>query len=95
MQVKLETLEKVVHAIFEHMRDLGVEEVELEKDYYWHIPFEQKYDVYNQPTDLTIGQLTDDWQDIVNIAGDSSNILCVHLRDVSAILRYIGEKYPF
>lgn len=95
MRVKLETLEKVIHVAFEHMREHGVEELELDKDYYWNIPSEEKYDRYDQPTNLDLGQLSEDWRDIVNISENTSDILCVHLRAVSSIMRYIAEKYPF
>ena len=75
MRVKLETLEKVAHLIFEHMRDLEVEEVEIDNDYYWNIPFEQKYDRYEPPTDLDLGQLSEDWRDIINVAENRIDIV--------------------
>ena len=93
MRVKLETLEKVVHVIFEHMRDLEVEEVELDNDYYWNIPFEKKYDRYDSPTDLDLGQLSEDWQDIINVVENRKSCSGWDLRAVSSILRYIGEKH--
>lgn len=94
MRVDLVVLEKVAQATFKHMKELGIEHVELEMDYYWNIPSEEKYDPYNKPADLNLGQLSDDWQDIVDIAENRNDSLGCDLVRLSSILRYIGEKHP-
>jgi hypothetical protein len=34
--------------------------VTVEGDYYWHLPLEPAFDMSKQPTEFTVGQLSDD-----------------------------------
>ncbi|NEE04784.1 hypothetical protein G1H10_31945 [Phytoactinopolyspora halotolerans] len=57
--VSIETLEKAFELLITHVRETKGSSLLLEKDYYWAIPPEQLYDVYHQPSRLTIGQLSE------------------------------------
>jgi hypothetical protein len=34
--------------------------IELEGDFYWHLPIESAFKIATEPNDLSVGQLTDD-----------------------------------
>lgn len=38
--------------------------VELDADYYWHLAVDDAFDVANEPKALTVGQVSDDLQEI-------------------------------
>jgi hypothetical protein len=65
--------------------------VELPSDYYWDIPEGEKYNPYQKPSDLTLGQLTDDWSELNKVLEGSAEPISYHFVWLAAILRAIGE----
>lgn len=65
--------------------------VVLDKDYFWSIPPDERYDVYNTPADLTIGQLSDSLEFLKPLLADPDDALTYHLVWLADILRAIGE----
>lgn len=93
MEIDLNILESAVNKIFSNMRSRGLNNVTLDADFYWNIPSETLYDPYTEPTELNIGQLDEDYENLVQISNE--NLLIGHnLKSVAALLRYLSEKYP-
>ncbi len=89
--MEIEKLRVITNLIFDHIRDdLKIEEVSLDKDFYWGIPTELLYDV-EKPNDLDMGQLSDDLEFLSKIENkeEAVSIMFTHL---APLLRYIGEK---
>lgn len=94
MEVDLNVLEGAVNKIFSEMRRKGLGSVSLDTDFYWDIPSEMLYDPYTEPTDLNIGQLEEDYENLVQMS--NKNMLIGHnLKNIAVLLRYLSEKYPF
>ncbi|BCQ36913.1 hypothetical protein [Erwinia rhapontici] len=94
MEVDLNVLEGAVNKIFSEMRRKGLGSVSLDTDFYWNIPSEMLYDPYTEPTDLNIGQLEEDYENLVQMS--NKNMLIGHnLKNIAVLLRYLSEKYPF
>ena len=93
MKIKISDLKAVLDAIFNSMKDDGIYEFELEKDYYWKIGKDEIYD-HDDPKDLTLGQLYDDWHLLKTILNDESEADSFHLEYLAPILRYIAD-YQF
>ena len=91
MSIDIDRLEKATSAIFRHLRDLGINSVDLEKDFYWDIEKEQRYEPYQEPTEMNLGQLADNWQEIEKIASGDAQAIGYALVWVAALYRYIGE----
>jgi hypothetical protein len=77
-QINLKVLQSAVNAILDHLlEDFGIENVTIEdeKNSYWDCPYPEMYDVSMQPSDLTVGQLSDDF-DFVKLVrrGQSADI---------------------
>ncbi|MBP2168266.1 hypothetical protein J2125_001458 [Erwinia toletana] len=93
MEIDLDVLESAVQKIFSDMRSQGVNSVPLEADFYWNIPSEALYDPYNKPADLDIGQLEEDYENLVQTS-KRDLLIGYNLKNISVLLRYLSEKHP-
>ena len=66
--------------------------VTIEVDYYWDVSPGARYDNYKQPTDLSVGQLSDDWTEIRRILDGTAEPVPYALVWAAALLRRIGEQ---
>ncbi len=92
MVVDLKTLEIAFGVILKYMNERQIHEVEINDDFYWFIPEEERYDSYQRPTTMTIGQLTEDWENVRKIASGESRPVGLALRWLAAILIPVGER---
>ena len=91
MQVSVSRLRTVSEQLFLHLEKKGYSSVELSADYYWHIPKELRYNPYEEPKELDLGQLTDDWANLCNILEGETKPLAYAFVWLSAVLRTLGE----
>lgn len=92
MHVSLPELRRVFDVLIDHLEAVTKNDsVVLDKDYFWSIPPDERYDVYNTPADLTIGQLSDSWEFLKTPLADPDDALTYHLVWLADILRAIGE----
>lgn len=91
MKIDIPTLRKAVDMILRDIEKEGTREIDLSKDYYWSIPANERYDPYNSPKDLTLGQLSEDWKETLRIVNDSQPPAVYQLEWISALLRYVAE----
>ena len=54
MKVRVSELRQATNLLFDHLEQSGHTEIELHSDYYWSIPDETLYSVYEAPSDFTI-----------------------------------------
>ncbi len=92
MEVTIFQLRAIAEKLFSHFENLGYDSVEITEDYYWNIPEEQKYDVLNDPKDLDVGQLTDDWEFLQSVLEEDRDPINYDLVWLGKILEVIGEK---
>ncbi len=92
MQVKVSDLRILCEKLFSHLEKIGSGSVKISSDYYWNIPKESRYDKYEEPGDLDLGQLTDDWAELKKILEGKSEPIGYALIWMSSILRAIGEE---
>ncbi|MCK4764119.1 MAG: hypothetical protein KAW12_18110 [Candidatus Aminicenantes bacterium] len=93
MKIKVSDLKKLSSIVLKHLEKNGEKEIELSSDYYWYIPKEQLYDLDNDPDELLMGQLYDDWENLNMILKREDEPLGYALVWLSSIFRFIGEKY--
>jgi hypothetical protein len=65
--------------------------IETSADYYWNIDASQKYDKTEVPDDLDVGQLSEDWSSLQELADGKSEPVVYGLVWLGEILKYIGE----
>ena len=93
MTVDIEELRKIVTALLDVLETEG-SSVEIADDYYWDVPEKYRYQVYESPAELTVGQLTDDWNELRRISCDEVDPFPYALVWAASILRRIGEVPP-
>ena len=70
----------------------GASEWLIEQDFYWDVPSDVRYDTYDSPQQLGMGQLTDDIERVRAIAAGSDEAVPPGLVWVASILRLAGEQ---
>jgi hypothetical protein len=91
MDFQLITLRRIFNRLCEALENDGITAVKIEKDYYWHIPAGERYDPYDDPDSLTLGQLSDDLdmlEKLIDEGFEPTGLDWVHF---SAILAAVGE----
>lgn len=92
MRIPLAQLRQVTNQLYDHLEAQGHSSVEIPHDYYWEIPKEQRCDVYRDPAGLTMGQTSDDWEELRKILTGESEPIAYALVWLAALLREIGEE---
>ncbi len=91
MKITTNELRTAALDLLEHLDRMGHAVVEVDDDFYWDVPESARYDRYQQPTQLTLGQLSDDLSEIRRLIDGSKEPLGYGLVWLAAILRRIGE----
>ncbi len=95
MNISINDLESIAHKLFQHATDLGISSVNIPVDYYWSIPDTRLYDINVQPAELVkllgMGQLTYDWDELVNVLSNENEPTSSHYAWLAAIIHAVGE----
>lgn len=92
MKISTSELREIFEVLIEHLEERSCSEVELDWDYYWDIPEDELYDPYNTPENLDLGQLSEDWQKLQEVASEKLPPVGYGLTWLGAVLRAIGQK---
>jgi|GEM_PF-743359 len=90
-KIDIEELRKAVNVLLDHLRDRGIREIKLGKDYYWEMDAEKLYDATTDPTDFSVGSLFDDLESIQRLAAGNDEPVVPLLLKLAPLLRYIGD----
>jgi hypothetical protein len=93
MRITTEELRKATHSLLSHLEKSGHTTVDVDQDFYWSIAPEQRYDPYTEPKELSMGQLTDDWEEVLAVTRGDKAPVGYALVWLSSILRAVGEKH--
>ena len=92
-EVNLSDLRRKINLIFDHIEiDLGITQITLDQEDYWHAMPPEKYDVRHEIKDLGIGKLSDDWEFLCNMTDDRREAVALMLLHVAPLLECIGEQ---
>jgi hypothetical protein len=92
MKIDIADVKRVFETLVAHLEQTNQSTHEIEWDYYWDVPTEDRYNPYVDPKELNMGQLTDDWQELIKIADGDMPPVGPALMWLSSILRAIGES---
>jgi hypothetical protein len=91
MKITTEDLRKAFGALVDHLDETGQASVELLWDFYWDLSAEELYDPYSDPKDLSLDQLSDDWNRLIQISNGEMPAVGYALVWLSSILRAVGQ----
>ncbi len=92
LTVSLDEIEKAVLLVFKHLKDQQIVQAEIPEDYYWEIAEEDRYDPAKTPIDLSLGQLSEDWERLRQILQGDAPPVGYALVWVASLLRKIGSS---
>ena len=91
MKVELAELTEVWNRLVAHLAELGIDSVVLTQDYYWEVMAPERYDVYTKPTELTIGQISEDLVTVRNLLTEEHSPVVYDFVKLASVMRAIGE----
>ncbi len=92
MKVSTEELRRAALELLRHIEESGQTEFEIAEDFYWEVPADKRYAPYEEPGELTVGQLSDDWSEVAQMIRGSRELVGYGLVWLAAVLRRVGEK---
>ena len=90
--IDIEEIRTAVNVVMDHLRDRGIREFKLKKDYYWEIDSDNVYDVAIDPPAFSTGSLFDDLESVHKIACGEHEPVVPLLLKIASVLRYIGDS---
>ena len=91
MKVTTKELRRSIDQLLTHLEDGGATEFEIEEDFYWNVSVSERYLPYEEPRALTLGQLSDDLDELRAIRDGQKEPVGYALVWAASILSRIGE----
>jgi len=91
MEISIDKLRTTAYALLSHLEQSGITSVTISENYSWDVLADQRYDRYDEPREHTIGQLSDDLQELERMIDGHRPMVRYGLVWLAAILRRIGE----
>jgi hypothetical protein len=92
MKISTDELRRATLTLLRHVEENGQKDLEIEEDFYWEIPAEKRYAPYDEPTGLTMGQLSDDWSEVMRMVNGEREVIGYGLVWLASVLRRVGER---
>ena len=92
MKITVAELRDLCEVFLSEMESRGLNEIDVKADYYWSVPMDEAYNVYEKP-DLTIGSLDDDSEELKKILTGEYHPLLASLPKLSSVLYSICADY--
>lgn len=91
-QIDVPELLALCRIVLEKTIEQGAREVSLERDFYWSIAPGQRYYVYDEPRDFSIGQLSSDLEGLRSLAREDGFIPPNALVWLARIIEALGDE---
>lgn len=93
MKVDIDMLQKITTNLLSKLSERMGNEIEINNDYYWDFAFEELYDPYKEPKNLTLGQLSDDLNEIARLS-QSDDAIIYDLKRIAEIFKTLSFENP-
>ncbi|MGH3855921.1 MAG: hypothetical protein ACRDR6_21020 [Pseudonocardiaceae bacterium] len=80
IEISVDQIRDALLVLLNHVRDNYGDTFELSSDYFWSIPDAAKFDVYNKPEELTIGQISEICDHLAKLATSPKDVATYQLR---------------
>ena len=91
IQIQKEDLKQILLTLIKKINTLDTTTIYLNKDLYWNIPYEELYNVYEEPKEITIGSIKEDLEFLQKI-NENREIISYDFIKISNILRVMSES---
>jgi hypothetical protein len=92
IRVPVEQLRQVFELLVHHVAQRSGADLVTSKDYFWSLPPSSRYDVYSEPSEFTVGQVSEAWGNLQELLADESKVLGYGLVWLADVLRAIGDE---
>lgn len=92
IRIPVSLLKEASDLLLRHLESVEGPDVLLDSDYYWSIRPEQMYNAYVEPTEFTIGQISECAENIQNIVAEPTLATSFGLVWLAEILRAAGQS---
>jgi hypothetical protein len=93
IEINVPKWRSITNAILLHIeKDLRINDVSLDEDYYWAVAPEEFYEFRIAPTNLNVGSLCDDLEFLFPVERDERMAVSRMLLHVAPLLRYLATK---
>ncbi|QMU63847.1 MAG: hypothetical protein GKR88_05780 [Flavobacteriaceae bacterium] len=90
MVVNIEEIQKTITLLLTNLKDKKGNKIELKNDFYWDISSDELYNPYDEPKDISLGQLSDDLSEIHRLSKAEGDGIPYDLKRISEILRALS-----
>ena len=93
MKININEVSEVVNLLLKELKEnINKNEVEVDEDYYWFVNKDELYNPYENPKNLTLGQLSEDWDELKSVLRKEKKLISYDLVKLSVLMRVIGDK---
>jgi hypothetical protein len=89
MKISIDEIQKITLLLLSKLKESKGNEIEINSDFYWDIDDNELYNPYEEPKDITLGQLSDDLEEIQRLI-NSDDAFAYDLRRLSNILKVLS-----
>ena len=90
MKVNINEIQKITSLLLSKLREQKGNEVELENDFYWDISSDELYKPYDDPKDISLGQLSDELKEIQRLSQSSDEAIPYDLKRIAEIIKALS-----
>lgn len=88
-RISIDEIQKITLLLLARLKESRGVEIEIKSDYYWDISDEELYNPYEEPKNITLGQLSDDIEEIHRLANSDDEVM-YDLKRLAAIFKAIS-----
>ena len=93
MKIETEDLLKIIDLLKNNISESFPDGIEVEEeDFYWDISEDELYDPTKDPGELTLGQLSDDWSELLRLKSDDGIPISYDLKRLAVILQIVRKQ---
>jgi len=89
MKVNIDEIQKITSLLLSKLKESKGNEIEINNDYYWEISNEELYNPYEEPRNITLGQLSDDLDEVHRLL-QSDDAIMYDLKRIAGILKTLS-----
>jgi len=94
MKIRIDDLSKVINVLLSNLSDSLGNEIDISNDFYWDISEEQLYNPYEKPNDLSLGQISDDLNEVNRLCVNDRDVVPYDIKRVAEILKALSIENP-